>query len=65
MAIKHLFARGVGFTDGQIGWAVTRGYGDLGGEAPAAPTMRPRRAHAWAAIGFLIVVGLFAVGLGR
>lgn len=38
MAIKNLFARGIGFTEGQVGWVVTRGYG-----AVASGTSTTRR----------------------
>lgn len=38
MAIKNLFGRGVGFNDGQIGYVVTRGYGNFDGSPPPEPS---------------------------
>ena len=64
MAIKNIFARGVGFTGGQIGWVVTRGYGDLtvAGEVDEITPGRGRAFHRirlmrWFVIALLLLVG--------
>jgi hypothetical protein len=67
MARKHVFGRGIGFTDGHPGWAVTRGFGTFAtvltgggivtrGFATGNPSLLPTRGF-----GVAITTG---IGLG-
>lgn len=45
MAIKNLFGRGIGLTDGAVGWVVTRGYGAVSVESTSYTIMGPIQAY--------------------